>query len=188
MNRDDILKITRQALPILLFCALIQLGSGSLLGGLENKFDILPGLLVMVPPLLGLRGNINGALASRLSSGLHQGVIDSEVLWGSEVKTNLKASIFLTFMVSLLTGVLAFSITVLTGLHPFSLHLLFTLISVGLIAGAISGFGLASLTTIIAMISYRRGWDPDNITSPLMATIGDIVTVFAIYIAIFILV
>ncbi len=188
MNRSEVIKIIRQALPILLFCALIQLGSGSLLGGLENKFNMLPGLLVMVPPLLDLRGNINGALASRLSSGLHQGVVDSEVLWGSEVKTNLKASIFLTFMVSALTGVLAFLITILTGLHPFSIYLLFVLISVGLIAGTISGFGLASLTIIVAMISYRRGWDPDNITSPLMATLGDILTVFAIYIAIFMLV
>ncbi len=78
----------------------------------------------MIPPLLALRGNISGALASRLSTALHQGVIDPASLWGSEVKTNVGASVFLTFMVSLSTGVLAFVVTVLTGLHSFSVSLL----------------------------------------------------------------
>lgn len=170
-----------------MICTLFQVGAGSFLGGMGKSFA-LPGVLVMVPPLLALRGNIGGALASRLGTGLHQGIIDPESLSGPEVRTNVGASLFLTFFVSFLTGVLAFAVTVLTGLHPFSLQLLLSLVLIALIAGLISGFGLIGLTVLIALFSYRRGWDPDNVTSPLMSSTGDLFTVIAIYIGVLVVI
>lgn len=184
MKDSETVEIIRQALPILVFCALIQFGTGSLLGGMGNRLKIVPGILVMVPPLLALRGNIGGSLASRLGTGLHQGIVNPDVLWGPEVKTNVGASLFLTFLVSLATGILAFLITFLTGLHPASLYLFSVLVSIALIAGMLSSLGLIGLTVLIALFSYRRGWDPDNVTSPLMASIGDLVTMNSIYIAV----
>lgn len=173
----------RQALPILLLCALFQVGAGSILGGMESSF-MLPGILVMVPPLLALRGNIGGALASRLGTGLHQGVIDPGSLWGPEVRTNVGASIFLTFLISVTTGIFAFVVTVLTGLHAVTLALFLDLVLIALIAGMLSSFGLIGLTVLVALFSYRRGWDPDNVTSPLMASIGDFFTVISLYIGV----
>lgn len=181
----------RQALPILLLCALFQVGAGSILGGMESSF-ILPGVLVMVPPLLALRGNIGGALASRLGTGLHQGVIDPGSLWGPEVKTNIGASVFLTFLISVATGGLAFAVTfavtVLTGLHAVTLALFLDLVLIALIAGMLSSFALVGLTVLVALFSYRRGWDPDNVTSPLMASVGDFFTVISLYIGVFLVV
>lgn len=181
MVKSELETIIRQALPILLLCALFQVGAGSILGGVEKSFAI-PGILVMVPPLLALRGNIGGALASRLGTGLHQGIIDPKVLWGEEVKSNVLASIFLTFLVSLFIGTLGSTVTIITGLHPFSLTLILTLVTIALIAGMLSSFGLVGLTVLIALLSYRRDWDPDNVTSPLMASIGDFFTIISIYI------
>lgn len=183
MNGKEIKKILRQALPILIICTLFQMGAGSFLGGMKENLA-LPGILVMVPPLLALRGNIGGALASRLGTGLHQGIVDPESLAGPEVRTNVAASLFLTFFISFFTGVLSFAVTVLTGMHSFSPHLLLSLVLIALIAGLISGFGLIGLTVLIALFSYRRGWDPDNVTSPLMASTGDLFTVVSIYIAV----
>ncbi len=142
----------------------------------------------MVPPLLALRGNISGALASRLGTALHQGAIDPDSLWGPEVKANVSSSVFLTFMVSLVTGVFASVITLATGMHPFSLKVILNLVSIAVIAGMISSVGLIALTVFVALFSYRRGWDPDNITSPLTASIGDLITVASIYVAIFLVV
>ncbi|KXA95139.1 hypothetical protein AKJ65_02440 [candidate division MSBL1 archaeon SCGC-AAA259E19] len=180
MVKTEVSDIVKGALPVLLFCALFQVGAGSILGGMESEFRILPGLLVMVPPLLGLRGNISGALASRLGTGLHQGIIDPGSLWGPEVRTNVGASVFLTFMVSVVAGFLALAVTILTG-NSFSFLLLSRLVLIAVLAGMLSSAGLISLTVMVALFSYRRGWDPDNVTSPLMASIGDLVTVLSIY-------
>lgn len=188
MTRTEIGEIVRQALPILLFCALIQVSAGSLLGGMNDKFEILPGLLVMIPPLLALRGNISGALASRLGTGLHQGVIDSKKFLGPEVRVNVGASVLLTLMISVATGILAFIVTVATGMHGFAFSLFWKLVSIAVLAGGLSSIGLIGLTVLIALYSYRLGWDPDNVTSPLMASIGDLVTVSSIYVAVLVVI
>ena len=184
MTKSEVSAILRQALPVLLICGLFQFGAGSVLGGMEDSLKIIPGILVMVPPLLALRGSIGGALASRLGTGLHQGIIDPETLWSQEVKNNIGAALFLTFLVSVTTGVLSFSITILSGLHAPTLHFFLSLVSIAIIAAMLSGFGLIGLTVLIALSSYRRGWDPDNVTSPLTASIGDLITMASIYIAV----
>lgn len=184
--KSEISGILRQSLPVLLFCALFEIGAGSMLGGMED--NLIPGLLVMVPPLLALRGNISGALASRLGTALHQGAIDPDYLWSPEVKENVSSSVFLTFVVSLSAGILAFFVTVATGMHSFSINLFLDLVSIALIAGMLSSVGLIALTVLVALFSYRRGWDPDNITSPLTASIGDMITVASIYVALFLVV
>jgi len=50
-----------------------------------------------------------------------------------------------------------------------------------LIAGIISAFILTLLTIGIIFIVFKRGYDPDNITGPALATFGDIVTMFCIF-------
>lgn len=183
MARSQISEIVRYALPVLLICAVIQIGGGSVLGGFKESFS-LAGILVMIPPLLALRGNIGGALASRLGTGLHQGMIDPEDVWGEEVKINVGASLFLTFFASILIGLLGFAVTVLSGLQPFSYPLLLYLVTIALTGGMLSSIGLVGLTVFIAIFSYRWGWDPDNVTSPLIASLGDFFTIVSIYIGV----
>lgn len=182
-DRDQIFQIARQALPVLVLCAFIEFGAGSMLGGIEGELAS-PGILIMVPPLLGLRGNIGGALASRLGTGLHRGVIDPDKILNPEIINNLEASIFLTVTTSTAVGVLAFGVTVLTGLHSFTLSLLTELVSIALVASLISNLGLMMLTVIVSIFSFKRGWDPDNITGPIITTIGDLFTVVSIYIGV----
>jgi cation transporter-like permease len=35
------------------------------------------------------------------------------------------------------------------------------------------------------IIAFKRGYDPDNITAPLLATVGDIITLGCIFITAF---
>ncbi len=173
--------IMRQALPILLLAALIQIGAGAVLGGMEGDFTLLPGLMVMIPPLLALRGNISGALASRLGSALHGGVIEPRFLMNPELRTNVLSSVFLTFLVSLSVGVLAFFVTAMMGIEHIGL---WAFVAIALIAGLLSSVIIIVLTVFVAVAAFKRGLDPDNITSPIMATIGDFITVLSIYAAV----
>ncbi len=170
-----------QAISVLLLCALIELSAGSVLGGMEEGFERLPGLVVMVPPLLALRGNISGALASRLGTALHGGVIEPRFLMNPELRVNVLSSIFLTFLVSLSVGVLAFLVSVLVGVEHM---VIWSFILIALISGLLSNFIIVALTVSIAIGAFIHGWDPDNITSPIVATIGDFLTVLCIFIAV----
>jgi len=166
-----------QGLWVLFLCALIDLAAGATLKGMEGGFVLLPGLAVMTLPLLGLRGNINGALASRLGTALHTGVIEPKLKFTTELKANLAASLILSLITSATIGVLTSAAFALAGVRVDAL----SLIGIAVLAGFISGLILASLTVVVAVFTFQHGWDPDNLIAPLMATVGDLLTVICIF-------
>lgn len=182
----NVRSIIAQGLSILLLCALIELGAGKVFEGMQEYFTaLLPGLIVMVPPLLDLRGNINGALASRLGTELNAGLIEPRPAMSAEIKINLASSLILSVIASATIGVLAFVVNVLTGAQTIGV---LELTTIAVLAGFLSGLILAFLTVLVAITAYARGLDPDNVTSPTMATIGDFMTVACIYLAVLLVV
>src|SRR4051794_41461672 len=61
----------RQALAALLVSSAGDLLAGLTLGAITHTLEDLPGLLVLVPAAIGMRGNIFGALGSRLGTAIH---------------------------------------------------------------------------------------------------------------------
>jgi len=176
----NIRAIVVQGLSVLLLCAIIELGAGFTLKEMERRFALIPGLAIMTLPLLDLRGDINGALASRLGTALHTGVIEPKLKLTAELKANLVATLILSLIASATIGGLSWLTGVVMGLTVNILRL----IGVAVMAGFISGLILAGLTILVAVFAYLHGWDPDNITSPMMATIGDFLMVICIYLAV----
>ncbi len=177
----DVRAIVVQGLSILILCAFIELGAGFALKSMEEYLTLLPGLIVMVPPLLGLRGTINGALASRLGTALHTGIIKPRLTMTAELKANMASSLILSFLASAAIGLFAYAASILTGAETIGV---LSLVAIAVIAGFTSGLILATMTVLVAVISYTRGIDPDNITSPTMATLGDFVTVACIFLGV----
>ena len=176
----DVRSIVIQGLSILVICMFIELGAGFTLKGMEKRFLSIHGLAIMTLPLLDLRGNINGALASRLGTALHTGIVTPRLKLTAELSANLAASLILSLIASATIGGLSWVGGAVMGL-PVNIA---QLMAVAVLAGFISGLILALLTVFLAMFAYLHGWDPDNITSPAMATIGDLLTVICIYLAV----
>ena len=63
----------RQGLAALLVSSGGDLLAGLTLGAITHTLEALPGLLVLVPAAIGMRGNIFGALGSRLGTVIHTG-------------------------------------------------------------------------------------------------------------------
>ena len=55
------------------------------------------------------------------------------------------------------------------------------------IAGIISNLIMLPITMLVSFKSFQHGWDPDNITSPIIAAFGDLFTLPAIILSILIL-
>ena len=95
-----------------------------------------------------------------------------------ELKQNIIGSLTLSFLVSIIIGLLAYFTTIIFfRISPDPIKLILIII----IAGVISGIILTFITISIIYIVFRRGYDPDNITGPALATFGDIVTIVCIY-------
>jgi mgtE-like transporter len=174
--------IVIQGLSVLILCAIIEILTGNVMEGMQERITVtLPGLILVIPPLLDLRGNVNGALASRLGTALHTGIVEPKLSMTDELKINVVSFLILSLAASATIGVIASLIGLLFGMSIINFV---ALIIISVAAGFISGIILTALTVVISIFAYIRGWDPDNITAPLMATIGDLITMISIFIVV----
>jgi mgtE-like transporter len=170
-------EMVKQSLPLIIFCGLGAIVAGSTLGVMSDLIREIPGLIVIIPAIIAMRGNISTAFGSRLGSAYHLGVIDAENLWNKELMQNIIGSLVLSFLVSIIIGILAYIISLIFRVAPNPVKIIFIV----LIAGIISGLILTILTIGIVYLAFKRGYDPDNITGPALATFGDIVTMICIF-------
>ncbi len=174
-------EMIRQSVTILVLCALVDLLAGGVLEGMKEKFSLLPGLLVMLPPLVDLRGNIGSALGSRLGSALHLGTVKPKLVMTEVLKVNVLASFVLSVLASATVGVISWVLCLLMDLAGVSLS---CLLFIAVFSGVLSGVVITLLTVLISIASFKGGWDPDNVTGPVTTTLGDIVTVLSILFAV----
>ena len=176
--------IIKESLIALLICAIGDLCAGLILGKMTFFLETFPGLLVIIPGAIGMRGNIFGSFASRLSTNLHIGIISPKFEFSEQINYNIFSSFVLTLVLSLFLAIIAKILCIL--LHQPSMELIdFILISV--IAGVISNLIMLPITMLVSFKSFEHGWDPDNITSPIIAAFGDLFTLPAIIASVLIL-
>ena len=131
-----------------------------------------------------MRGNIFGSFASRLSTNLHIGIISPEFEFSEQLNYNIFSSFVLTLVLSIFLAIVSKTLCILLN-QPSMDWTDFILICV--IAGIISNLIMLPITMLVSFKSFEHGWDPDNITSPIIAAFGDLFTLPAIIASIFIL-
>jgi len=154
--------------------------AGVTLGSIQHTLEQLPGLLVLIPAAIGMRGNIFGALGSRLGTSIHTGTFRLSRRRSTVVGQNLLAAVTLTFVVSLALAALAKSITLAFNLQSISL-LDFVVIS--MVGGIVSSVVVLAITVGVAAGSARYGWDMDSVAAPVITAAGDMVTLPSLFLA-----
>jgi mgtE-like transporter len=186
-ERSLIWRVYREAMPVLLFTVLAELFAGSLLLNLDVNFASLIGLFILIPGLMQLRGNISTSLAQRLGSGTHLGTISWKQGLNKPLKANIKAAFYLVTIMSVALGVGAWLVSLFfqitaprSGLILQLPHFLIIAIGTALLASIFQ----VTITVTVALLAHARGLDPDNITIPIVAAIGDIITIGCLMVAI----
>lgn len=170
-----------ESLAALLLLAITAVVAGVTLGESTERLEELPGLLLMVPAAIALRGNIFGALGSRLGTAIHTGTFQVSLRPSSVVGQNVLAALILNLVVSLILAILAkavavgFGVSNSIGIDDF--------LVISLVGGVIASIVVLGAALVLAAGSVRFGWDPDNVTAPLVTAIGDVATVPALLIA-----
>lgn len=160
-------------LVALLLSAGLAVVAGSYLSSISDLLTLIPGLMVLVPPTINLRGSISGVLASRLSSAMHLGEFSCTFARGGVLIENLHAALLLTIATAAALGIIAPLAGALTGLAVIGIG---DLVLISIAAGVVSGLILTGFTVLVSVLSYRRGVDLDMIAAPSVTTFGDLVT------------
>lgn len=166
-------QVFREAFTVHYIGILGSLGAGLILSGLASMLEIIPGLALLLPGALGARGTIHSALGSRLSSAIHLGRAGDFSFHNPIIRKNAdithKATLFISLVLAFIG--LAFAAVFHISVSPF------LLIFISVAGGAVAGIILIIITNIVAFGTFKRGWDPDNLTAPFISTLGDFITV-----------
>ncbi len=165
-------KDLRETSFALLFTTFGNLLTGYFMAVYSSKLAVIPALLILIPGAIAMRGNIFGAFGSRLGSYLHLGQIEPYFKKTTILSQNIISSFSLSFFMSLFLAGMA-------GIAANVLHIPYNFIDlavISLLAGVISGVFMLFPTILIAFLSFRRGWNPDNLEAPLITLFGDILT------------
>ncbi|MBV8981454.1 MAG: magnesium transporter, partial [Acidimicrobiia bacterium] len=174
----------RQGLAALLVSSGGDLLAGLPLGAITGTLASLPGLLVLVPAAIGMRGNVFGALGSRFGTAIHAGTFTLSRRAETVVGQNVIASMALSLSISFALAILAKAVAIGFGLsHTISIAY-FVVISI--VGGTISSVFVLLLTIGVAAGAVRFGWDMDNVAAPLVTAAGDMVTLPSLFVATFI--
>lgn len=173
-----------QGFVALVISSLGSLVAGIALGSITGTLEALPGLMVMVPAAIGMRGNIFGALGSRLGTSIHAGMYTPTREREGVLFQNIYAVTVLTFAIALLEGALAKTMTVAFGVTSIGM---LDFVVIAIVGAVLSSLVVGAFTVTLSRSAYRRDWDLDSVAGPLITAAGDMVTVPALFLATFLI-
>mmetsp|Transcript_35880 Transcript_35880/g.87676 ORF Transcript_35880/g.87676 Transcript_35880/m.87676 type:complete len:475 (-) Transcript_35880:55-1479(-) len=156
----------------LLLSGFLSLIPGLFLTAFTNVFQNVPGLLMMVPALIGMRGNIFGALCSRLSTDVQVNKI-TVANFTRKVEFFDSFTMFEALFLSFCLPLLCF---LAQPLLPAQLSHFDILSFICLCSGLMSGTIMLYCTKYIIRKCIATSLNPDNIGPPVITTIGDMIT------------
>jgi mgtE-like transporter len=165
----------------LVVSAFASLTAGLTLGAITGTLEELPGLLVLVPAAIGMRGNVFGALGSRLGTAIHAGTFSMSRRIDTVVGQNVAAALALSLSTSLVLAVLAKIVSVGFGLTGTISIADFLVISV--VGGMLSSVVVLFVVIAVTAACVRWEFDLDNVHTPIITTVGDMVTLPSLFLA-----
>ncbi|MEZ5265114.1 MAG: magnesium transporter [Acidimicrobiales bacterium] len=172
----------RQSLVALLVNSTTSFVAGATLASITGTLNALPGLLVLAPAAIGLRGNVFSALGNRLSTTVHLGTFSFSLRRESAFAQNAAAAMVLTLGVSLAMAVGA-GVLVLGLDISDSPSVIWKLALVSILGGTLASLVVLAVTIGLTLAAVRFGWDLDNLVAPTVSTMGDVLTIPALWAA-----
>jgi mgtE-like transporter len=174
----------RQGLVALALSTLAGFVAGLTLAHITGTLQELPGLIVLIPAAVGMKGTIFGAIGARLGTANVAGLLEPTLRPGTVLQRNVYVAVVTTFSSALWLAVLSVLASAAFGQPSISLWRLATISIVG---GAIGSALILMITLALSALSYRRGWDLDSVSTPMVTALGDMTTLPSLFLATYLL-
>lgn len=128
---------------------------------------------ILVPALLGLKGNLEMTLASRLSTHAHLGHLETSLT------SLIMGNLCLIQCQAVLVGFLAAMAAVAMGWIPegqFDIHHALLLCASSVLTASSASLVLGLIMIGVVVISRKININPDNVATPIAASLGDLTT------------
>ena len=167
-----------QVFPPYLCAGLGMVAAGLVLDTVQYwpVFLAMPELFILVPALIGLKGNLEMTLASRLSTQANLGALDSLQQTVELGSANLALIQVQAVVVGSLASLLALSMSWLATQQSLNISRAVVLLASSVITASAASFLLGLVMVAVIAVSRKYKVNPDNVATPIAAALGDLVT------------
>lgn len=176
-SKESVWSMILQVFPTFLVAGLGMVGAGLVLNKVQEweVFVEVKEIMIMVPPLIGLKGNLEMTLAARLSTAANIGHMDRR----KDAISLIFGNIILVQCQGIVVGFLASLVGMVMGWAPvgkldYDQGLLMSAAAV--VTASLASFTLGSIMVIVIVVARQLNVNPDNIATPIAASLGDVTT------------
>ncbi|MFX1327872.1 MAG: magnesium transporter [Promethearchaeota archaeon] len=166
-------KILKESIVVVIISSIMGLISGTVLSTNEKILYYFPIILLILPSLNSLIGDISTVLISRLTSHLYIGLIPPKIQKSDRLKEDF-FGLLITILLSLLALiVIGYTMGITTGINIVNP---FLIISILLITILLLFFMMFIFLFISAIFLFKQGNDPNNFLIPFVTSLADFLT------------
>ncbi|KAL3852103.1 hypothetical protein ACJMK2_015789 [Sinanodonta woodiana] len=152
-------------------------GAGLVLDSVQHwpVYTAIPEIFIMVPSLLGLKGNLEMTLASRLSTQANLGHMDKK----SEQWKMIVGNMALIQAQAIVVGFLASLVAMIMDWVPegkWDIQHGLLLCASSMSTASLASLILGSVMVTVVILSRKFNINPDNVATPIAASLGDLTT------------
>ncbi len=174
----------RQGFAALLVSAAAGLVAGIFLAAISDTLLQLAGLYILIPAAVGVRGAISGTMGARLGTSVAAGTFEVTADRRGVLYQNVYTAVILTFSSALYLSMLAKISATVFGLPSMSFR---DYAIVAVVGGGLGSALIITVTVALSVFSFRRGYDLDTVSTPVVTAAGDMVTIPMLFLATFLL-
>jgi mgtE-like transporter len=173
----EFLRIIKESLPTMLLVAFLVNITGTVLKGISNLAAGRREIYTIYPAIIDMMGDVGLVVGSAATTKLALGILTPSM---SSIKNHAK-NIFSAWTATLmLFAVLGFLSLALNGM--LSMQGVFSLLPILFVSNVIAFTAIMVVSYAIAILTFKRGLDPDNFVIPVESSIADAITTIALFV------
>ncbi|KAK5639598.1 hypothetical protein RI129_012090 [Pyrocoelia pectoralis] len=174
--------ITLQVFVPFLIAGFGTIGAGLVLGKIEKEeiFQKVDSLYILVPAIIGLKGNLDMCLATRLSTAANVGYMKTKKDIFKMVVGNIGLVQIQAIVAAVTVSIYAVIISSLLMQHSIRWDDIVFVTCCSILTASTSCFILDIVLSGVIVTTFKNGMNPDNFATSCAASIGDVVSLTAL--------
>ncbi len=178
----EFFRIIRESLPTMLLVALMVNITGTVLKAVGSFAGTRREIYTVYPAIIDLMGDVGLVVGSAATTKLALGVLKPSFSSIKDHAKNILAAWFASIILFVVLGFLALGVN-----GMFTLQGIYSLLLILIVSNIIAFVAIVLLSYAIAIVTFKRGLDPDTIVIPIGSALADVITTIALFVTLLLL-